>query len=371
MRKMIILIISIVITLVGTALIGVYDYNVWYNPEGKNATQLQADYKSYLVEKTVEIKDKTNLEKTESRIKLYRQLENYLYSKEPIYTETKTHNGVELFKIAVYKNVFWKVNSSNEKELDHYRYEVFIYNVNYVEIKNMFKEMRVPEDPTIIDKANDPKFVVNFYPYAKNDGAYNVDEALINDSTYNSTYITSLYDGEELIGYTMGNSSTLNLFDYGSNPQKNKNDEVYYVRSFVFYDYTFTENVKLFEGGFIKVDALLETTQSGTTYNYKLDESLIDAEIKGFTFNRDEIKESDYVQGFATDQGSRALLNSVDLDGVLSYDGWVFTRYLWWQCLIAFIACGLLMTGFYFTFTYEEKGTTKIKRKNTKKKNKK
>ena len=170
MRKLIILIISIVITLVGTALIGVYDYNVWYNPEGKNASQLQSDYKTYLVEKTVEIKGKTNLEKTESRITLYRQLENYLYSTEPIYTETKTHNGIELFKIAVYKNVFWKVNSNNEKELDHYRYEVFLYNVNYVEIKNMFKEMRVPEDTTIVDKANDPKFVVNFFPYAKNEG---------------------------------------------------------------------------------------------------------------------------------------------------------------------------------------------------------
>ena len=269
----------------------------------------------------------------------------------------------------MYKNVFWKVSSNNEKELDHYRYEVFLYNVNYTAIRNMFKEMRVPEDDAIVDKADDPVFVVNFYPN-KN---FDVKEALIADSTYNTTYKTELYDGEILMGYKMGNTSTLNLFDYGSTPMKNEDDEVYYVRSFVFYDYTYTDNAKLFDEGFIKIDAVLQTSQSDETINYAYEETLIqeqDAEVKGFTLDRDEINASEYVAGFISDEGSRKILNNVDIDGVLSYDGWVFAKYLWWQCLIAFVVFGLLMTGFYFTFTYEEKGTTKNKRKkpNNKKK---
>ena len=359
MRKLIILIISIVITIAGTALIGVYDYNVWYNPEGKNSTQLQSDYKTYLIEKTVEIEGKEEIQKTESRIKLYRLLENYLYSEEPIFKYVKTENGVELFTIAVYKNVFWKLNSENQKEFDHYRYEVFLYDVNYTAIKNLFKQMIVPEDDTIVDKADDPQFVVNFFPTSD----YDMEDALIDDSTYNATYKTTLYDGETLMGYTMGNTTTINLFDYGSEPQKNKDDDVYYVRSFIFYDYTFDTNADKFDEGFIKVDALLPTNQADETIYYTLDESLVKEKVETFTFDGDKIKEEDYLKGFISDQGARKTLNNVDIDGVLSYDGWVFAKYLWWQCLIAFVVFGLLMTGFYFTFTYEEKGTTKIKRK--------
>lgn len=365
MRKLIILIISIVITLIGTAVIGVYDYNVWYNPEGKNSTQLQGDYKTYLIEKTVEIEGKTDIEKTESRISLYRKLENYLYSSEPIFEQVKEYKGQELFKVVVYKNIFWKFNGT-EKELDHYRYEVFLYNVNYTAIKNMFKEMSVPEDDTIVDKAEDPKFVVNFYPNAD----YKAEEALIADTTYNTTYKTTLYDGETMMGYTMSNTTTLNLYDYGSTPQKNENDSVYYVRSFVFYDYTFSDNASLFDEGFLTINALLETNQSNETLYYTLSESLVKEEVEGFTFDSEEIKTEEYNQGFISDEGARKTLNNVDIDGVLSYDGWVFTRYLWWQCLIAFVVFGLLMTGFYFTFTYEEKGTTKIKKKKSNKKKK-
>lgn len=370
MRKLIILIISIIVTLTGTALIGVYDYNVWYNPEGKNATQVTGDYKAYLIEKTVEIKDKTDIEKTESRIKLYRQLENYLYSEEPIYSETVKNGSIDLFKVVVYKNIFWKVNSNNEKEFDHYRYEVFIYNVNYTEIRNMFKEMRVPEDDTIVDKANDPQFVVNFFPNSE----YKEEEALIVKQAGDETFPV-LYDGESLVGYTMRSSTTLNLFDYGSTPQKNADDEVYYARSFVFYDYSYQTNAKLFDEGFIRIDALLETNQldeNNKGLNYTLDESLVKAKVEGFTFDEDEIKEEDYSKGFISVEGSvREQLNNVDIDGVLTYNGWVFTRYLWWQCLIAFVVCGLLMTGFYFTFTYEETGTTKNRKRNLNNKKKK
>ena len=364
MRKLIILIISIVMTLVGTTLIGVYDYKVWYNPEGKNATQVTGDYKAYLIEKTVEIKDKTNIEKTESRIKLFRQLQNYLYSEEPIYCEQIKNGNVDLFKVAVYKNIFWKVNQQNEKEFDHYRYEVFIYGVNYTEIKNMFKEMSVPEDDTIVDKAYDPKFVINFYPNAD----YDKDEALIVQKSGDLTY-PELYDGETLVGYTMQNVLSFNLFDYDSTPQKNEDNNVYHAQSFVFYDYTYEDNgnTGLFDEGYMKIDALLETKkldESNKGLSYTLEESLVKTKVEGFTFDEDLIKEEDYKRGFISVDGStREQFNNVKIDGVLSYDGWVFAKYLWWQCLIAFVVCGLLMTGFYFTFTYEEKGTTK-RRKN-------
>ena len=57
MKKTLALVLTILVTLIGTALVGIYDYNIYLNPEDKNGGTLTSKYKSYLSEKTLEIND--------------------------------------------------------------------------------------------------------------------------------------------------------------------------------------------------------------------------------------------------------------------------------------------------------------------------
>ena len=53
MKKSLALVLTIIVTLIGTALVGIYDYNIYLNPEDMNGSTLTSKYKSYLSEKTL------------------------------------------------------------------------------------------------------------------------------------------------------------------------------------------------------------------------------------------------------------------------------------------------------------------------------
>lgn len=351
MRKLIILLISILVTIAGTFLIGVYDYKVWLNPTGKNSTIITTEYKSYLVSNAVDMNNPDNPTKnTTGKIELYRLMANYKYSEEPIY-----HKETECFTIDIYKNLFWYVNANSETEKNHYRYEVFIYDVNYDLLRSKFASQSVPGSETV-NKSSYPYLMVNFYPSEE----YNSDEAMImyTDSTYTKT----MYDGETTVkGYKLKNSDTITLFDYNSTPQDNINGDKFYVGCMQFYDYSSfvdSTNKDLFDdGGFIQIDAVLEINDAGETLNYKLKNSLLQDEISEFTFDTDKVNESEYKNGFLQSTDTHEMLNNINIEGVKNYDAWVFSKYLWWHCLIAFFVFGAIMTGFYFTFSYDEKGS--------------
>lgn len=371
MRKIIVLSISILVTLVGTFLLGLYDFNVWLNPDGKNSTKMISEYRTYLVQEVIDFgNNETPLENTKEKIDLNRVLSNYKYSSDPIY-----HNDNEYFSIDIYLNQFWHANSStNEIEYNHLRYEVFIYNVNYDLLKEKFSEQSLPGRKTVAS-ANYPYFVINFYPNEE----YNVDEAMKSpkvDSTGNEIDTTApiiLYNGDKVQGCKFGSSTTLNLFDYTSTPAKNMNNEEFQVNFLAIYDYStfvgndeqlYNDNRNLFtEGGYVKVDSILEINDNNEKINYVLKDSLLKDKVEGFTFDTTKIEDNDFHDGFVQSSSVGQTIKSVQLDGVKSYNAWAVSKYLWWHCLCAFAILALIMTGFYFIFTYEEKGRMKKKSK--------
>lgn len=366
MKKIIILSISILVTLVGTFLLGLYDFKVWLSPTGKNATTITTEYRSYLVENIVDFKNnETPIENTKGKISLSRLMANYKYSVDPIY-----HNENEYFTIDVYQNQFWYVNSDLNKETEHYRYEVFIYNVNYELLRDKFKAQSVP-GKKIVEEADYPYLVVNFFP---ND-EFNQAEGMIYpkfDSTGAEVDTTSpiiFYDGEKTYSHKLNSQSEVALFDYSSTPSKNKTGDVFYVNFLAFYDYSsyvggddrlYEDNRDLFDnGGFVKVDAVLTIEDKTESINYGLSQSLLEAKIDDFTFDTTELANKDLKTGFKQSSDTGEAIRAVKIDGVKTFNSWVVGKYLWWHCLCAFAVIGLIMTGFYFIFTYEEKGKTK------------
>ena len=377
MRKIIVLSISILVTLVGTFLLGLYDFKVWLAPTGKNGTAITTEYRSYLVEEMIDFKsNETAIQNTQDKIKLSRIISNYKYSEEPIY-----HNENEIFTIDIYQNQFWYVNSSMKQEFNHYRYEIFIYNVNYDLLVEKFKQQSVPGKSTI-EEAQYPYFVINFYP---ND-SYEVEEAMIypklgsTGEELDKTSVIVLYDGEKLIAQKFGVANSTTLFDYSSTPMKDKNGFEFEVNFFQIYDYSnfvgqnetlYYDNRDLFNNGaYIKVDAVLEIIDGDETINYVLNNSVLKDKVEEFTFDTSKIADKEYKDGFTTSSNVSDMIRGIKIEGIKSFDAWVVSKYLWWHVLCAFLVLGAFMTGFYFIFSYEEKG--KIKRKNKKtKKNKK
>ena len=369
MKKIIILIISIVVTLVGTFLLGLYDYNVWLDPNGKNSTKLTSEYRGYLVEEVVDFRNnETPLQNTKQKIELSRVLSNYKYSQEPIY-----HNENDIFTIDIYQNQFWFISSNKQQEFDHYRYEVFIYNVNYDKLKAKFKEQSLPSS-SAIDNAQYPYFVINFYP----NNELNASEAMMCpklDSTGNEIDTTSrivLYNDEKIIGQQFNSASSLTLFDYTSTPQKDLDGDVFYVNFLAFYDYSafagnnttlYEDNKDLFtDGAYIKIDAVLEIDDNEEKINYCLKDGLLVDKVDDFTFDRNKIANMSFNDGFTNTSNSGRITRSIKIEGLKTYNQWIFGKYLWWHCLCCFAILAAVMTGFYFIFSYEEKGKTNKKK---------
>lgn len=370
MRKIIILSISILVTLVGTILLGIYDFNVWLAPTGKNGTNISSEYRGYLIEELVDFKNnETAIQNTQDKINLSRVLSNYKYSEEPIY-----HNENDLFTIDIYVNQFWYVNSDLKQEFDHYRYEIFIYNVNYDLLKSKFKEQSVPSKATI-DEAAYPHFVINFYPNEE----YNVEEALIypkkgesGEELDKSTVIT-LYNDEQIISQSFAKANSITLFDYSSTPTKDMDGNEFSVNYLQMYDYStyvgqnetlYYDNRDLFlDGCYIKIDAILEIQDGDETINYMINGNVLKDKVEDFTFDTSKISSMEFKDGFTTSSNVSEMLRGIKIEGVKSYDSWVIGKYLWWHCLCAFVIIGVFMTGFYFIFSYEEKGKTKGKKK--------
>lgn len=369
MRKIIILSISILVTLVGTFLLGLYDFKVWLNPAGKNATTITSEYRSYLVENVVDFKNnEAAVDNTKKKIELCRLLSNYKYSEEPIY-----HNENEYFTIDIYQNQFWYVNSDLKQEFDHYRYEVFVYNVNYSLLRELFKAQSVPGAKTV-ENADYPYLVLNFYATDE----YDASEALFSpalDASGNeidSTAVIKLYDGEKTASRKFGTASDIALFDYTSTPVKDKSGDVFYVSFLGIYDYSsfvgnddrlFNDNRDLFDNGaYIKVDAVLQIEDKGEEINYISNQSLLKDKVSKFTFDTSKISKLDLKTGFKQSSNTEESIKNIKIDGLKTYNAWVVGKYLWWHCLCAFAVLGLIMTGFYFIFTYEEKGQIKKKK---------
>lgn len=365
MNKKLALILSILITLVGTVLLYVYDYNIYYNPEHKNAEELTSEYKSYLVNKTFKIEDEA-IKQTEAKIELNEKFSTDYYSETPIVDEEVLgKNNQKLYKIKIYRDVV-KYNPNVDTVEYKFRYNTYIYDVDYDAIKQLFKNQDLPQDKEIIENAGMPIFYVNFYPNSE----INDEESFYYKPTSEIDNIT-LNNGEKINRVQMNSLPSITLYDYTSNPSTDKNNTPYNVKYLSLSAYpTYSDNYDLFnDGGVIKIDLVAKTTDGRNTVNYLLEEDqyIYEKEIKEFDFF-EEIKFEDYKVGYNTSSSVRDVLNNVDIEGVKGYDAWIFGKYIWWQCLICLVVLGAIVGGFFYALTVDTTNKKNIKKIKTAKK---
>ena len=311
-RNLIVLMISIIVTLLGTFLVGNYSYKR-YDPQVYKDVyeEFYHDYYGGLIT-------------TKDRIKAYRNLENYYYDESPIYEkEVKDEEGDTLFVIQIYRNLA-EIQNNDTKEIElKTKYEMFVYKINHTKIKKMFEQYF--DDTTIVHKAGDPIFVVNFYPTEE----YNKEEALLNqgesDLKTDIAYIT--------------------LYDYESNPTLN-GENPYISQMNFFRESHLKESKELFENniGYLSVDVKIKIDDETER---TLKNSLLRDKVEGLVLDGRKLDESEMTEG-AREGSVRDQLANV------GYNQWLIKKYVWWQAGIAFVVVGLIMTGFYFAFTYEE-----------------
>ena len=364
MKKSLALVLTILVTLIGTALVGFYDYNIYLNPEEKNGAELTSKYKSYLSEKTLEVNEDAGVQ-TENRIAFFEYFDNEFYNSTPILKEDVKIGDKTVFTVAIYKNVIKYAPNADTSEWK-YRYDLFVYNVNYEVLKNEFLSQPIPEDKTSIEKAGFPTLVFNLYPndsYDDSESFYFSTSSIVNKIELSSGEMFS----SKFNGY-----ASLSLSDYGSTPEysededENKTPFSVNFKSIIGYP-TNSENITLFgDDAYIKIEAISETSE----VTYGLEEPLYKGKVEGLNF-KDDINTDDYKPGCNTSSSVREKLNNVDIKGVMNYDTWTFARYMWWHCLIALVVIGLLSGGFFYALTVDTNTKKVVKPSNKKKNNKK
>lgn len=340
--KIIVLSIAIVIILVVTGVVVSYSMKR-YAPDSANdnTEYLQQFMNEQVVDKLTE--DGTFGEDlTEKRIKANLDLSNYYYTAEPVYsTEYKDlETDEKVFKFAIYRALVKNQNSETKEVEWNVKYEMYVYSINYEYLTEKFSAMY--DDKEIVSKGNTPKFIVNFYPEkAKDAGKYlleSTDSELSQDAT-----------------------TTLALYDYSSNPTK-KDGEYYRVQSNFFRENTMnSSHAKYFKDnkGYLTLSVKLEVNDSDDDGSGNKEITFIEnQEITDFVLDGTTIDTNTMAQGSYDADVATRYYN-------LGYKSWIIKKYVWWQGLIAFVASGLIMTGFYFAFTYEEP-VQKGKKKNKK-----
>ena len=365
MNKKLALILSLLITLIGTFLLGLYAFKIYYNPDQTNGQNAVVKYKEYVVDKTF-VPDDDLVAQTEKKIELDEVFRNEYYSREPIFKKDvySADNKDKLYTIAIYKDVV-KYSPNTEVSEYKYRFNTYIYDVNYEKIKDLFMSQDIPQDKNIIKNAGFPKFLINFYPNVD----LNDEESLYYKASSDVEKV-KLNNGDTIIRVELNSVTSVNIYDYNSTPSLDDDNKPFYVKTLTYNAYpTSSDNISLFTGdAFVKVDLIMETKDNSTSINYLLkDEKYsFSSKIEGFDINS-EIDLSKYEKGFNTSSDIREVLDNVNLKGVMNYDAWLFARYIWWQCLLCFVVFGVIVFGFFYALTIDSEKKNKSKNKSKKK----
>lgn len=319
MKKIIILIISILIPLIAAVAISLYGVNYRYVPSA-NTTVLS----EFLSDMNRGIVD------CEGRIKNYRKMENYYYEEEPILKkDINNEEGKRILTVAVYRNLCIYKPTANVEEKLKTLFEVFVYNVNYDLVKSYFKL----DDMEIIEKAEMPTFTVTFTPT----------------------------NGKEEFTIELRNRSNVVIPDYDSVPEyanettKTRN----YVQSNVFREYETTNTLSTFsDDANITIKASISVTNADkTTTSIEADEPIAEEYIADFNHKGEEMDEKQLKVGYRESSVDETYKNA-------GYYKWLVKHYLWWEALIAFLLTGVITGTFYLVYVSEENSKkTKKKRK--------
>lgn len=318
MKKIVVLIISILIPLIAATAISLYGATYRYLPSGNSnmVSEFLGDLNSGIIT-------------SEGRIKTYRKMENYYYEEEPILKkDILDDNGERIFSLEIYRNLcIYQPKTTVDPTLKTL-FEVFVYNVNYEIVKSYFKV----DNMNIIDEAGMPVFTVTFTPT----------------------------NGKKEFSIELKNRSSVMIPDFASVPEYADSDTKTrnYVQSNIFREYETTNTLSSFSNDAnIKITATLSiTNDDSSTTVLDAEKDIANEYIADFKHKGEEIDEKTLSVGYRESGVDETYKNA-------GYFKWLVKHYLWWQALIAFALAGIITGTFYLVYTAEDMNKKNVKKK--------
>lgn len=309
MKKIFVLIISILLPIIAGVAVAAYGYNVRYIPETNSAIagEFVRDMNKGIIT-------------SEERIANYRKLENYFYEEEPIFKKDLLNDeGEKLLTLVVYRNLCIYQPSADVEAKYKTLFEVFAYNIDYTKIKEYF----VLDNMTIIEDAGMPSLKVTFTG--------------TNDKATFSVNLT--------------NRSNVVIPDYNSVPEfaDEETETRNYVQSEVFREYeSYTNMSKFTDDANIKVEATMSIkNDDSTTTTLEAEKPLAEEYIADFKHKGEEFNKEELQIGYRDASVNKTYKNA-------GFNGWLFKKYVWWQALIGFGLAGLVTGSFVLMYLGEE-----------------
>ena len=323
-RKIITIVLSILLPIIGGACVVWYGASVRYNPEANSEVASEFYY---------------NLNKgvitCEGRIKNYRMMENYYYSEEPLVKKDYTNgDGERLFTLEIYRNLCSYQPSAQVERTWKVMFEVFLYNINYELVRDYF----YLDDMSIIENAGNPTFKITFTPT----------------------------NGKDPFALKLSNRSNVQIPDYNSVPEyANKDTKTRnFLQSMVVREYETTATLSTFsnDANFAVTASYTVTNADNTTTEINQTGSLASEYIEDFRHKGEEFDTNDFLPGFRQPSVKDTYKNA-------GYYKWIAKRFLWWEFLIGFALVGVITVTYdivYFSQAKQNNEKEQGKKKNKK-----
>ena len=325
-KKIIIIVLSILIPILGGIGIVLYGVNIRYAPDVN--TDVSGDFVHTLNKGVITC---------EGRIKNYRLMENYYYSSDPLLKKDYLNdNGERLFTLEIYRNLCAYQPSAQVEKTWKCLFEIFLYNIDYELIKEYF----YLDDMKVIDDAGNPTFTIKFVPT----------------------------NGKDSFTLTLSNRGNVMIPDYDSNPEyadassKTKN----YLQSMIIREYEKTATFDTFSNDAnIELSAYytITNTDNTTTELHPTKNAIVSDYISDFRHKGEEFSIDDFLPGFRQPSVSDTYRNA-------GYYKWLFWHYLWWEFLIGVVLIGIMTVTFDVLY-FDKQNKKQLENKKTNKKAKK
>lgn len=319
MKKYIILFFAILIPLLVAFLIGSYGYNSDKFGQGAWKNQYREEYLAFPEDATTE-------EQIEKHLEYGLNTQYYLYSKDPVYSQTVNSDGNKLFHLDIYRAIY-KANIKDEDsdetiEVDRVQYLFIIYDVQYQNIRDLFIEDPNGELAKEINDANVPNLSINLTEVLEDQEED--EEVEPKTKAVNMSEISRILDAGADYDTVKGE-----ILDEDETSTSRRLTVILGTARIDDPDWTPKTEVE------IKANVPGVTDTEGNNVSTVLT-----------TFELEMNPEAGDVSNYLSSYQQ-------DLDRI-GYFGWVFKNYLWWICLIALLATGLITLSFYGVYLAEE-----------------